>query len=169
MVEYKITLDNIFNQNYIYDNNNIIIDIKNDYFLNEENKNILINYYENEDNYLYPNTNYNFKDILCNIWVLINSLYNKDEVKKILNQLLIETPKCVTNIIYKLIDCCIYFSELVIISDNKIICDIIISIKNKLISQSNYNLDTHKELVRNKLIEKGYDKYTINQWLYYFI
>jgi hypothetical protein len=115
MVQYKKTLDNIFNQNYIYNNNNIIIDIKNDNFINQENKNLLIIYYENENNYLYPNTNYNFKDILCNIWVLINSLENKDDVKKTFDNLLTETIKCVTDIIKKLIDSCINSSELIII------------------------------------------------------
>ena len=40
-------------------------------------------------------------------------------------------------------------------------------IKNKLIEQNEYNLETHKQLVIENLLDKQYDMTIINEWLDY--
>ena len=40
-------------------------------------------------------------------------------------------------------------------------------IKNKLIEENRYDLETHRQLVTENLLDKNYDMATINEWLEY--
>ena len=77
--------------------------------------------------------------------------------------------KCFTGRISRLVNCLNGFNDniKINISDNEQIGNIIILIKNKLIKENKYNLETHKKLVIENLLEKKYDMVLINEWLDY--
>ena len=77
--------------------------------------------------------------------------------------------KCFTGRISRLVNCLNGFDTniKINISDNEQIGNIIILIKNKLIGENKYNLETHKQLVIENLLDKQYDMTTINEWLEY--
>ena len=77
--------------------------------------------------------------------------------------------KCFTGRISRLVNCLNGFNDniKINISDNEQIGNIIILIKNKLIENNEYNLETHKKLVIKNLLEKKYDMEIINEWLDY--
>ena len=53
------------------------------------------------------------------------------------------------------------------ISDNEQIGNIIILIKDQLIAENKYDLEYHKTLVKNNLLEKRYELNIIEEWLEY--
>ena len=52
------------------------------------------------------------------------------------------------------------------ISDSEQIGNIIITIQNNM---NNYNIDEHKELVRQELTSRGYSEEIINEWIAYIV
>jgi hypothetical protein len=77
--------------------------------------------------------------------------------------------KCFTGRISRLVNCLNGFNDniKINISDNEQIGNIIILIKNKLIAENNYDLETHKRLVKINLLEKEYELNIIEEWLEY--
>jgi hypothetical protein len=77
--------------------------------------------------------------------------------------------KCFTGRISRLVNCLNGFDVniKINISTNEQIGNIIILIKNKLIFENNYNVESHKSLVKNNLLEKGYKLNIIEEWLEY--
>ena len=77
--------------------------------------------------------------------------------------------KCFTGRISRLVNCLNGFNDniKINISDNEQIGNIIILIKNQLTEKNEYNLETHKKLVIENLLDKKYDMETINEWLDY--
>ena len=69
----------------------------------------------------------------------------------------------------RLINCLNGFDDRVhiTIADNSQIGNIIVLIKEKLESENNYTISRHKELVREELIERGYDEEVISEWVEY--
>jgi Leucine-rich repeat (LRR) protein len=157
---------NIINQNYIINNDEIINNIIQDTILTEKTKNLLIEYCENKD--IHSRTQLTFEELLCNVWTLINTLNSKDEIKTILNTEMHDSEcKCFTGRISRLVNCLNGFTDLVKIniSDNQQIGNIIIIIREKLLSENNYSIEKHKELVIIELTERGFNEEIINEWI----
>ena len=92
----------------------------------------------------------------------------QQEIKTILNQEMDDAEcKCFTGRINRIINCLNGFSPLVSIniSDNEQIGNIIVIIKEKLELTNSYTIETHKELVKNELVERGYSKDIIDTWI----
>ena len=154
---------NIIKQKIEFNEENII-----DNILNDENltcKELLIEYCDNND---YHSTLFvTFKELLCNVWTLIN---NNNEIKKILNiEMLDSECKCFTGRLSRLINCLNGYSDLVKIkiSEEQEISNIIIMIKKKLNLNNEYTIEKHKEYSLIELKERGYDDNIINEWLEY--
>ena len=157
---------NIINQNYIINNDEIINNIIQDTILTEKTKNLLIEYCENKD--VHSRTQLTFEELLFNVWILINTLDSKDEIKTILNTEMHDSEcKCFTGRISRLVNCLNGFTDLVKIniSDNQQIGNIIIIIREKLLSENNYSIEKHKELVIIELTERGFNEEIINEWI----
>jgi hypothetical protein len=77
--------------------------------------------------------------------------------------------KCFTGKISRLVNCLNGFDEKIKIniSDNEQIGNIIILIKDQLLNENKYDLETHKTLVKNNLLEKDYELNIIEEWLGY--
>ena len=157
---------NIINQNFIINNSEIINNIIQDTILTEKTKNLLIEYCENKD--IHSNTQLTFEELLCNVWVLINKLKDRDEIKTILNIEINDSEcKCFTGRISRLVNSLNGFTDLVKINiaDNQQIGNIIVIIKNKLIIENNYTIEKHKELVINELKEREFNNEIIQEWI----
>ena len=76
--------------------------------------------------------------------------------------------KCFTGRISRLINSLSGFDELINIqiADSEQIGNIIITIQNNM---ANYNVDEHKELVRQELTSRGYSEEIINEWIAYIV
>ena len=157
---------NIINQNYIMDHAEIISNIIQDSILTEKTKKLLMEYCDNKD--VHVKTQLTFEELLCNVWVLINSLDAKNEIKNILNIEIIDSEcKCFTGRISRLINCLNGFTNLVKINieDNQQIGNIIIIIKDKLKLENNYSIEKHKELVIQELKERNFNEEIIIEWI----
>jgi hypothetical protein len=69
----------------------------------------------------------------------------------------------------RLINCLNGFDNHIVIniSDTEQIGNIIILIKDKLISKNNYTIELHKEIVMKELYDRGYTKDIIDEWIEY--
>ena len=160
------SINNIMQQKFIINEDNIMNEILNDTILTDKCKELIFEYSSNLD--FHSVLLLNFKELLCHFWITINNLDTKDEIKKILNiEMLDSECKCFTGRITRLVNCLNGLSDLVKIniSDNQQIGNIIIIIKEQL--GDNYTIERHKELVKNELQERGYIDNIINEWLDY--
>ena len=92
----------------------------------------------------------------------------QQEIKSILNQEMADAEcKCFTGRINGVINCLNGFSPLVSIqiSDGEQIWNIIVMSKEKLELTGSYTIGSHKELVEKELVERGYSKNIINEWI----
>ena len=136
--------------------------------LTEETKNILIKYCDNCD--VHSVLNITFEELLLNIYSFILKNENRDEIFKIMNiEMNDSLCKCFTGRISRLVNCLNGFDGKIKIniSDNEQIGNIIILIKNQLLIENKYDLESHKNLVKINLLEKGYELNIIEEWLGY--
>ncbi len=75
--------------------------------------------------------------------------------------------KCFTGRMSRLINCLNGFDPLVNIqiADNEQIAQIIEGVRVGLERENKYELELHKELVREQLIERNYDNVVIEKWI----
>lgn len=117
-------------------------------------------------------------ELLYYILQFIENLPEKDEIVKTINFEIVEIIKenkdtenvvCFTGHFTRLINCLSGYTDLVVIkmSDNLYISNIIIFLKNKLIQNSEYSVEKHKELSYNALVEHGLKQEEIEEWLNY--
>ena len=109
-----------------------------------------------------------FKELLLNIWEIIENNKNKKEIKEILNTEIQDSEcKCFTGRLSRLVNCLNGFSDLVEIkiSDNQQIGNIIILIKNNLNLNEDYTVEKHKKIVEDELKSRGYEDKVINEWI----
>ena len=142
--------------------------IINNQILTQKTKTILIEYCDNSDVHLLLNIT--FKELLLNIYSLILKNENRDEIFKIMNiEMNDSLCKCFTGRISRLVNCLngIDPNIKINICDNEQIGNIIILIKNKLIFENNYDLESHKNLVKESLLERGYELNVIEEWIKY--
>jgi Leucine-rich repeat (LRR) protein len=144
----------------------IMNEILADDILTSKTKELLIEYSNNPD---YHSVLFiNFKELLLYVWELIKENKNKDEIKKILNNEILEAEcKCFTGRLTRLLNSLNGFNDLIEIkiSDNQQIGNIIILIKNELDLRNDYTIEKHKQLVMNELRERGYDDKIIEEWI----
>lgn len=110
-----------------------------------------------------------FEEVL---WYVLNTIekdydtFTQLEIFKILNQEMKDAEcKCFTGRINRLINCLNGFSDLVriYINDSDQIANIINISKDKL--GNDYDVEKHKNIVVSELLDRGYDKDTISEWI----
>ena len=145
--------------------NNLNEEIINNEILTEQTKNILFEY--SNDETIHSTLNITFGELLLNVYSLALSNH---EIFNIMNiEMNDALCKCFTGRISRLVNCLNGFDDniKINISDNEQIGNIIILIKNQLIEKNEYNLETHKKLAIENLLDKKYDIDIINEWLDY--
>jgi len=83
LIMESIKIINIINHNYHINYFEIIFDIINDPILSLYCKKLLIEYCENK--YVHSHTLITFEKLLCYVWIHINNLHNKNDIKSKLN------------------------------------------------------------------------------------
>ena len=94
---------------------------------------------------------------------------HKDEIKRVLNiEMNDSVCKCFTGRISRLVNCLNGFDELVNIqiSENEQIAQII-ELERKKLENNKYDICTHKQNVKNRLLELNYEISVINEWIKY--
>ena len=143
-------------------------EILNDDILTSKTKELLIEYSNNPD--YHSVLLITFKELLLYVWELIQENENRNEIKAILNNEILDAEcKCFTGRLTRLLNCLNGFNDLIEIkiSDNQQIGNIIILVKNELDLRNDYTIEKHKQLVRKELNERGYDDKTIEEWINY--
>jgi hypothetical protein len=144
----------------------IMNQILNDHILNTKTKELLVEYSNNDD--YHSVLLITFKELLLHVWEIIEANCHKDEIKSILNNEILDSEcKCFTGRLSRLVNCLNGFSNLIEIkiSDNQQIGNIIVIIRNDLISQNSYSIEEHKKKVIEELKTRGYDDVVINEWI----
>jgi Leucine-rich repeat (LRR) protein len=108
------------------------------------------------------------------LWAVLRTIkldFNTEqqiEIKLILNQEMNDAQcKCFTGRMGRVVNCLNGFSPLVNINikDSDQIGNIIVLIKSQL--ADNYDVSTHKQLVKQELESRGFDDYIIDEWIRY--
>ena len=162
------SIEKITSQHFEIDIDLIIEDMLSDNILTEQCKQSIIQYCNNQN--VHSVLQLTFKELFGYVWKTIKENEHCDEIKGILNiEMNNARCKCFTGRISRLINCLNGFSDLVRIelSNNEQIGNIIILVKNKLIREDNYNVETHKKMVTRELIERGYSNDVITEWTEY--
>src|SRR5277367_2657703 len=154
--------------NIIGESKNILIDsvlkeIVDDKVINKKTKEQLLEYCQEKT--VHSIVNVTFEEVLCSVWKIISENKEQDEIKKILNEGMKDSMcKCFTGRLSRLVNCLNGFDKRVSIkiNDKEQILNVIIGIRNKY-----ENLERQKEEVKKELLERGYDKNTIDEYVTY--
>ncbi len=160
------SISNIMNNKLINNETIIITQIINDEILTEKTKGLIMEYCSDKD--YHSVLLITFKELLLNVWEIIESNAYKNEIKAILNTEMEDSEcKCFTGRLSRLVNSLNGFTDLVEIkiSINQQIGNIIIIIKNELEFKNKYTVEKHKELVENELKSRGYEENIINEWV----
>ena len=144
---------------------NLNQEIINNEILTQNTKEILFEYLQNAE--IHSVLNITFQDLFLNVFSIILNDPHKDEILKVLNLEMQDSMcKCMTGRISRLVNVLNGFDEniKIEIGENEQIGNIILVIKNKL---NPYDLEVHKNLVKQELEERGYGMDTIEEWLNY--
>jgi Leucine-rich repeat (LRR) protein len=137
-----------------------------DDILNTKTKELLIEYSDSDD--YHSVLLITFKELLLHVWEIIEANDNKNEIKAILNNEILDSEcKCFTGRLSRLVNCLNGFSHLIEIkiSDNQQIGNVIVIIRNELIAKNSYSVEEHKKRVIEELKTRGYDDKIINEWI----
>ena len=146
----------------------ININIDNTDGMNDETKQILLEFVENTE--VHSVLGITFKELLLSVWSIIRKK-TPEERRCIIEILNIEMTdsvcKCFTGRMSRLINCLNGIDDRVsiTISDNEQIGNIIISIMKKLEEKSQYTIELHRELVEKELLERGFTQDIIQIWI----
>jgi Leucine-rich repeat (LRR) protein len=141
----------------------VLKNIINDDFLDKRTKEQLVDYCQ--DKTVHSILNLTFDEVLCCVWQVVSEHKECTEIKKILNvEMKDSICKCFTGRLSRLINCLNGFDSRVSIkiSDKQEILNIIIRIRNKY-----DNVNKQKEEVTKELLERGFDKDIINEYIIY--
>ena len=117
---------------------------------------------------IYSALNITFEELLLYVFNRIEINDHKDEIKRVLNAEMIDSVcKCFTGRMSRLINCLNGFDPLVNIeiADNEQIAQIIEVVRVGLEKENKYEIELHKKLVREQLIERNYDNDVIEEWV----
>jgi len=134
--------------------------------LSEQTKAILVEY--SNDTSVHSTLNITFQDLLLHTYSRILCNADAKEIKRILGESMLDSVcKCFTGRISRLIDCLNGFDELVgiNISDTEQIGQVISQIAINLESKNEYTVEKHKECAMEELLERGYTKEVIEEWI----
>ena len=141
-------------------------DILTNIYLDNESKSLIFEYIESKE--VHSILNITFEELLLNVYSMILSSKDKEEIFKIMNSEIKDSNcKCFTGRLSRLVNCLNGFDEniKINISDNEQIGNIILLIREKypLID----DLDKVKEEVRKELSDRGYSAEVIDSWVEY--
>jgi hypothetical protein len=112
--------------------------------------------------------NITFNELIIAVFNRIEINEHKDEIKRVLNIEMDDSIcKCFTGRISRLVNCLNGFDELINIhiTGNEQIAQIIDVERKQLEKENNYDVNNHKQKVKNRLIELKYDINVINEWI----
>jgi Leucine-rich repeat (LRR) protein len=141
----------------------ILDEIINDNILSTESKEALVEY--SKITSVHSQLNVTFMEALRCIWTVIRDHKQSDEIKKILDHEIQDSIcKCFTGRLSRLVNTLNGFDERVSvrISDEQEISNVIISV-----TQKTNNLEEQQGMITKELVERGYSKQMIDQWLVY--
>ena len=141
----------------------VIDEILDDDILTESVKEALIEYSKNTD--VHSQLNVTFMEALKSVWSCIRNHPSGTEIKRVLNQEMQDSIcKCFTGRLLRLINTLNGFDPRVSvkISDSQEIANVIILVKSKT-----NNLHEQRRIVTEELVERGYSKDQINEWIGY--
>ena len=110
------------------------------------------------------------------LWAVIRTIEldfdepTQNEIKLILNQEMADAKsKCFTGRMGRVVNCLNGFSPLVNIniSDGDQISNIIVLIKSQLVAANVYTIPTHRQMVRQELMARGFGDQIIEEWVGY--
>ena len=136
--------------------------------LADKTKSALVEY--SEDEAIHTVLNISFRELLDYVWQRIENHSNKENILRILEEEMSDAEcKCFTGRISRLVNCLngFYDDIRVEIGEKEQISNIIILIRDKLISEGNYTIDAHKTLVKTALQERNYEADQIELWVNY--
>jgi hypothetical protein len=143
-------------------------EILTNFILTQETKEALMEYIKQED--VHSILGITFKELLLNVWEVINNNINKEEILKVLNLEMTDSIcKCFTGRMSRLINCLNGFDDRVNvkIADNEQIGNIIFLVKQKLEDKQDYTIEEHKRLVELEMLERGYTRDVVKEWIEY--
>ena len=123
-----------------------------------------------KDRSIHSELNLTFSDILQAVWNRICSSEHASEIKSVLNSEMQDAEcKCFTGRISRLVNSLNGFDPLVEIkiADNEQIGNVIANVKAQLLNKNIYCIERHKEVALERLLELGYEKGIISEWLGY--
>jgi hypothetical protein len=141
----------------------VLKNIIDDNILDKKTKEQLVDYCQ--DKTVHSILNLTFDEVLCCVWQVISEHKESTEIKKILNiEMKDSICKCFTGRLSRLVNCLNGFDSRVTIkiSDTQEILNIIIQIRNKY-----DDVDKQKEEVTRELLERGFDKNVIDEYVIY--
>jgi hypothetical protein len=110
-----------------------------------------------------------FSELLINVFSLIEYHQdNKEVIYSILNTEMSDAQcKCFTGRVSRLVNCLNGFDPNIIIhiSNSEQIGNIIGLIHQRIEEAGTYSIQSHQDLVRKELLERGYDDKIINDWI----
>jgi Leucine-rich repeat (LRR) protein len=139
-------------------------------YLSESTKQLLFEYSDNPD--IHSRFGISFSELLLNVLSLIEHHQeyheNKEVIFAIMNQDMADAQcKCFTGRVSRLVNCLNGFDPNIIIqiSNSEQIGNIIGLIQRQLEITGTYSIQTHIDLVRKELLERGYDDTVISEWV----
>ena len=135
-----------------------------DPILTDESKARLVEY--SEDTSVHTVLNLTFSEILSVVWNRLNTLESRDEIKKTLNTEILDAEcKCFTGKISRLVNCLAGYDERVVveIADKEQIGTVIEIVRNRL--GDNYTVEEHRRISILELMERGYNREVIDEWV----
>ena len=139
--------------------------VEND-ILEEETKKILVDFSSNED--IHSLLGITFKELLLSVWSIIIQNKHQKDILAILNTEMKDSMcKCFLGRMSRLINSLNGFDERVQIQmdDSSQIGNIIVITKMNLEKEKSYTVEKHKEIVFKELLERGFDKTLIKEWV----
>jgi Leucine-rich repeat (LRR) protein len=163
----RISIENITAQSFGNINYDIVVSqILSDIILTQNTKELILEYVEYVE--AHSVLLITFKELLGYVWntILGMNVDVQKEVKQVMNSEMADAEcKCFTGRLSRLVNCLNGFSPLVRveIADNQQISNIIVLVKQRL--EGEYTIETHKEIVKTEMTERGYDEAVITEWL----
>ena len=110
--------------------------------------------------------NLTFSEMLSVVWNRIRMLESGDEIKKTLNTEILDSEcKCFTGKISRLVNCLAGYDELVVVEivDKEQIGVVIEIVRNHL--GGSYTVEEHRRISILELLERGYSREVIDEWV----
>ena len=148
----------------LFPEEDVMVQILEDPILSDESKARLLEY--SEEKSVHTVLNLTFLEMLVVVWNRITSLECRDEIKKTLNTEILDAEcKCFTGKISRLVNCLTGYDELVVveIADKEQI-GTVIEITRRGLGDS-YTAEEHRRVAYKELLERGYSREVIDEWV----